>query len=75
MENPLGKMSTSTRAWIYGVVGAGIAVAVGYGALETEQAALWLAFAGAILVPTMALSNMSTASPTDELPLPPEESE
>lgn len=41
--------SPAVRAWIYGVLVAAAAVAIGYGLITAEQGNLWLAFFGAVL--------------------------
>ncbi|MFJ3392015.1 phage holin [Leifsonia aquatica] len=41
--------SPAARAWIYGVLVAAAAVAIGYGLITAEQGNLWLALAGAVL--------------------------
>lgn len=50
----------STRAWIYRVLVAVAALAVGYGLLTGEEAALWLAAASAVLGNGLATANTST---------------
>ena len=53
--------SPAARQWLYGVLVAGGAVAVGYGLLTAEQAGLWLALAGAALIvgPGLAAINVT----------------
>ncbi|MDI2033008.1 phage holin [Paenarthrobacter nitroguajacolicus] len=47
----------AVRAWIYGILGAGAAVAVTYGLLSGEQVTVWLALAAAVLGNGLALAN------------------
>jgi len=41
--------SPTTRRWLYRVANAGLAVAVGYGALNGEESMLWLLLVNAVL--------------------------
>ncbi len=41
--------SPELRIWLYGVLVAGAALAIGYGLLTVEQGGLWLALGAAIL--------------------------
>lgn len=43
-----------TRLYLYGLLGPGFALAVAYGALDANQAALWISLGGAALVVTGA---------------------
>lgn len=51
----------ATRLWIYNVLNAGLLVAVGYGVVTGEQAALWLLLVNAAL--GMAAANVPPALP------------
>ena len=42
------------RAYLYGLLVPGAAVAVGYGVLSADKAALWVALGGVVLVPGAA---------------------
>ncbi|GAA4758809.1 hypothetical protein [Gordonia alkaliphila] len=42
-------MSAAQRKWLYGIATAVVAIAVAYGLIAQDQAALWLALAAAIL--------------------------
>lgn len=54
-------LTEQRRAWLYRVLVAASAVAVGYGVLTTEEAGLWLAFAAAALIGNgLATANTST---------------
>lgn len=60
------------RAWLYRVLVAASAVAVGYGLLNAEQAGLWLALgAAALLGNGLAARNTSTHPRPVKAPLPP----
>lgn len=48
--------SEKTRLWIYNVLNAGLLVAVGYGVLNGDEAALWLLLINAAL--GMAAANV-----------------
>lgn len=48
------------RAWIYGVLVAASAVAIGYGLITAEQGNLWLSLAGALLGLSNALALANT---------------
>lgn len=41
--------SPAVRLWLYGILVAGAALAVGYGLLTVEQGGLWLALGAAVL--------------------------
>ena len=49
----------TTRRWIYTVALAGIPLLVAFGIIEESQAPLWVAFAGAVIAPSLALANIS----------------
>ncbi len=53
-------MSESTRAWIYRVCLAVVALAVVYGVVSDEQAASWVAVVTALLGNGLASLNTST---------------
>lgn len=63
-------LNRDTRKWIYGVLLAAVPILVAYGAIEEATAPLWIALAGAIVAPTMALANLSPVDygPVQELP-------
>ena len=52
-------LPASTRRWIYTVALAGIPLLVAFGIIEESQAPLWIAFAGAVIAPSLALANIS----------------
>ena len=52
-----------TRAWVYRVLLAAQPLIVAYGVTSNEVAALWLAFAAAVLGLGLATANTSTAKP------------
>lgn len=53
-------LNENTRAWIYRVLLAVSALVVGYGLVTSEEAALWLAVAAAVLGNGLASANTST---------------
>ena len=46
------------RKWLYGVSLAAIPLLVAYGIIEKDEAPLWIALAGSILAPTLALAHL-----------------
>jgi hypothetical protein len=50
----------TNRAWLYRVLLAVVALAVGYGLVTDEQGVLWLAVAAAVLGNGLAAKNTST---------------
>jgi hypothetical protein len=46
------------RKWLYGVSLAAIPLLVAYGIIEKDDAPLWIALAGSILAPTLALAHL-----------------
>lgn len=58
----LSWLTPEVRRYVYGIVGAAVAVLVGYQALSTEHAALWIALAGSILLPGLALAHTDTGT-------------
>lgn len=57
-------MSEPTRAWIYRVLTAAVPLAVAYGVVGEQDAALWLAVAAAVLGTGLAARNTSTDKPS-----------
>lgn len=53
----------AVRAWIYNILIAAGAVAVGYGLITAEQGGLWLALAGAILSSSNGLARANVPQP------------
>lgn len=51
--------SREVRKWIYGVALAGIPLLVAYGIVDESAAPLWVALVGAVVAPTLALSNLT----------------
>lgn len=49
-----------TRAYIYAVLVAAVPIAIVYGILDTQTAALWLGLAAAVLGLGLATANTST---------------
>ena len=47
------------RKWLYGVSLTVIPLLVAYGAIEKDDAALWIALVGSILAPTVALTHLT----------------
>lgn len=52
--------SERTRAYVYAILVAAVPLAIAYGILTAEQAALWLGLAGAVLGLGLATANTST---------------
>ncbi|MFA9432901.1 MULTISPECIES: hypothetical protein [unclassified Egicoccus] len=60
-------MNESTRAWIYRIATATIALLVVYGILDGEQAAGWTLWAAAVMaVPVGALAAAHTSTKNDQ---------
>lgn len=57
-------ISLTTRRWIYGVATAVIPLLIAYGVLDKATAPLWVALAGAIIVPGMAVAATVPATAT-----------
>ena len=55
--------SESTRAYLYRVSVVVLPLLVAYGAVNENQAALWVSAAGTILVPGLAAANTTTKKP------------
>lgn len=55
-------LNESTRAWIYRVSLAVIPLLIAFGVVQNEDAALWVALAGAVLNTGLATANTSTDS-------------
>ena len=61
--------SPAARLWLYGVVGAGLAVLLVYGVITEDELPRWLDLAAAILAPgalTVAAANVPARSRPDE---------
>ncbi len=46
------------RKWLYGVSLTIVPLLVGYGIIEQDNAPLWIALAGSILAPSLALAHL-----------------
>ncbi len=46
------------RKWLYGVSLTVVPLLVAYGIIEKDEAPLWIALAGSILAPTLALAHL-----------------
>lgn len=55
-------LKESTRAWVYRVSLAVIPLLIAFGVVQNEDAALWVALAGAVLNTGLASANTSTSS-------------
>lgn len=55
-------LKESTRAWVYRVSLAVIPLLIAFGVVQNEDAALWVALAGAVLNTGLATANTSTSS-------------
>ncbi|MSS45920.1 hypothetical protein FYJ43_07690 [Cutibacterium sp. WCA-380-WT-3A] len=62
-------LSLTGRRWLYGVATAAIPLLIAVGAISDEQAPLWVALIGAVLVPGVALS--ATVPDTSHAVIPP----
>jgi hypothetical protein len=58
-------MSREGRKYIYIVSLAVIPLLVFYGVISEDAAPLWIALAGAVIAPVMALSHLSPEDPTE----------
>lgn len=54
------------RAYLYGLLTPGAALAVAYGLLEQNKAALWIALGGVVLVPGAAELARRKVTPTND---------
>jgi predicted cobalt transporter CbtA len=54
--------SPAVRRWLYGIAAAVAALLIGYGVLTIDQAGLWLALAGAVLLGAPLLAGANTPS-------------
>jgi hypothetical protein len=54
------------RAYLYGLLAPGAALAVGYGLTTADKAALWIALGGVVLVPTAAELARRKVTPVDD---------
>lgn len=59
-------LPATARKWLYGVLLAAVPILIIYGVLDSEAAPLWVALAGAILGPGVALAH--TPAPEDYQP-------
>lgn len=58
------RLTEPVRLYLYGICGAALAVAVGYGLLAAEEAALWASLVVAVLaVPTTELVRSKVYAP------------
>lgn len=60
----MSALTPAVRRWIYGVATAVLPVLVAYGVLDGERAPLWVAVAGAFLVPGLAFVHTDPATPS-----------
>jgi hypothetical protein len=61
-------LSREIRVWVYGVTVVAMPLLVFYGVVEQSAAPLWIAAAGGVLVPGLALANVP---PKGQTPLTP----
>lgn len=54
------------RVYLYGLLAPGAALAVGYGLLSSNEAALWLALGGVVLVPGATELARAKVTPTSD---------
>ena len=55
-------LTPAVRKWIYGIALAVLPLLIAYGVLSAEQAPLWIALVGAILVPGLAVTHTDTST-------------
>ena len=55
-------LTPAVRKWIYGVALALLPLLIGFGIVKAEDAPLWAALIGAILVPALAVTHTDTAT-------------
>ena len=56
-------LTPAVRKWIYGLALALLPLLIGYGVLSAEDAPLWAALIGAVLVPALAVTHTDTSTP------------
>jgi len=56
-------LTPAVRKWLYGIAVVVMPLLITYGVLSAEQAPLWLAIVGAVLVPGLAFANTDTSTP------------
>ena len=52
-------LTPARRRWIYGVAIAVLPILITYGVVSKEDAPLWIALVGAVLVPGLAVANVN----------------
>ena len=62
--------SREGRKWLYGISLAGVPLLVAYGVISKDAAPLWIAFLGALISPTLALTHLSPPEGRDSLNVP-----
>ena len=63
-------LSRDGRKWIYGVCLAAVPLLVAYGAIEKDDAPLWIALIGAVVAPVLALANLTPDQQQGEIEIP-----
>lgn len=54
-------LTPARRRWIYGIAIAVLPLLIAYGVVSKEDAPLWIALVGAVLVPGLAVANVNDA--------------
>lgn len=52
-------LTREVRKWIYGIALAVVPLLVALGIVKSADAPLWIALAGAVIAPTLALANLT----------------
>lgn len=55
-------LTPAVRKWVYGVALALLPLLIAYGVLSAEDAPLWAALIGAVLVPALAVTHTDTTT-------------
>lgn len=66
-------LSREARKWIYSILLAVVPLLVLYGVIDESAAPLWVALIGAIVAPTLALSNLTPVDTGSVQEIPPYE--
>ena len=59
-------LTRDRRKWIYGICLAVVPLLVLYGVIDESSAPLWIALAGAIIAPSLALANLTPDPEKDD---------
>ena len=56
-------LTPAVRKWLYGIAVVVMPLLIAYGVLSAEEAPLWIALVGAVLVPGLAVAHTDTSTP------------